>query len=317
MDDLIFSFNVVMPIFLIIGLGYFIKLIGMVDQHFINTINKFNFRVGLSTLLFKNIYNTELTKVFNPRLLIFTIVCITITVFGLWLIIPIFIKDNKKASAMIHTIFRSNFILLGIPLAINMFGESNIAPISFLVSIAIPTYNFFAVTILTVFDKSGYKNKTDRLKFSVINIIKNPLIIASIAGIIVQFFSLKLPSFAENAMSSVASLGTPLALITLGTQLDFRKVVENLKYSIIATLGRLVVVPGIVVILAILVGFRGYELGGIFILFSSPSAISSYIMAQEMNSDYKLTGDIVILTTFFSMFTIFIGIYLLKTFALI
>ncbi len=317
MDNLIFSFNVVMPVFLIIGLGYFVKSNNMIDDHFVNIAIKFNFKVGLSTLLFKNIYTAELGNAFSPKLLIFTFLSITGVVIILWLIVPLFIKDSKKASAMIHTIYRSNFVLLGIPLWINMFGESNISSISLMLPVAIPAFNLFAVIILAAFDETESVNKHTKIKSTIANIMKNPLIIASLLAIITKLFSIKLPLFLENAVLSVASLGTPLALITLGAQFNFENLLKNLEYSIAAVLGRLIVVPAFVVTLSIILGFRGYELGGIFILFSSPSAVSSYIMAKEMNSNYELTGEVVVLTTLCSMFTIILGIYILRTLSLI
>lgn len=317
MNNLIFSFNVIMPIFLIIGLGYFLKEIGLLDEKFINTAVKFNFKVGLSTLLFYNIYTSKIGKIFDIKLIIFVVSCIVCSIIILWIIVPIFIKDKKRASAMIHTVYRSNFVLLGIPYGINMFGKSNIGFISLLIPIAIPTYNFLAVLLLSAFDENNDVDIKSKIKHTVIGVIKNPLIIASVLGVIFQTTSIKLPVFLDRAVSDVSSLGTPLALVTLGAQLEFRSVVENLKYSIIATFGRLVVLPSVVISLAVMIGFRGYELGAIFILFCAPSAVSCYVMAKEMNSDYKLTADVVILTTFFSMFTVFIGVYLLKTLCLI
>lgn len=318
LDNLIFSFNVIMPIFIVIALGYFIKEVGLIDDRFINTAVKFNFRVGLSTLLFENIYVSKLSDIANTKLMIFVFLCIFGSVLVLWLIVPLFIKDRKRASAVIHTIYRSNFVLLGVPMGMYMLGKSHMGPISLLLPIVIPTYNFFAVLVLAAFDERGDKSGIrSKIKYTLVGIVKNPLIIASFLGIVFQLFSIKLPLFMERAVSDVASLGTPLALITLGAQLEFKSVKENLKYSITASVGRLIVVPCIVVTLAFLMGFRKYDLGAIFILFSSPSAISCYVMAEEMNSDYKLTGDVVILTTFFSMFTIFIGIYLLKSLSLL
>ncbi|AKN30727.1 transporter [Clostridium carboxidivorans P7] len=317
MNNLIFSFNVIMPIFLVVFLGYFLRKINMIDDSFVNMAIKFNFRVGLATLLFKNIYTAKFSNVFNIKLILFVFLCIIISIAALWLIVPMFIKDKKRISAMIHTIYRSNFVLLGIPLGINMFGQGHIASIAILLPITIPTYNFFAVLILCAFGENENKNTIDKIKATAIGVIKNPLIIASFLGIIFQVSSIKLPIFIDRAVSDVASLGTPLALVTLGAQFKFDSALKNLKYSIIATIGRLILLPGIIIILAILVGFRGYELGAIFILFSAPSAVSSYVMAKEMNSDYELTGDVVLLTTFFSMFTIFAGIYMLKATSLI
>jgi predicted permease len=317
MNNLIFSFNVVMPVFLIVALGYFLKKINLVNDNFVNTAIKFNFKVGLSTLIFKNIYKSNLSEEFNLKLVTFAFLCIVGSILILSIIVPIFIKDKKRASAMIHTIYRSNFVLLGLPLAINMFGESNTAPVALLLPIAIPTFNFFAVVILSVFDETHSKSNKDKMFETLISIIKNPLIIGSALGVIMQLLSLKLPLFLDKAVSDVASLGTPLALITLGAQFNFKSALKNLKYSLIATVGRLIIIPFTVVMLAVAFGFRGYELGALFILFSAPSAVSCYVMAKEMNSDYDLTGEVVLLTTLFSLFTIFTGVYLLKSFQLI
>jgi len=317
MENFIFSLNVVLPVFIVIGLGCLIKSFHIVDDHFVDVAIKFNFKVGLSTLLFNNIYTAEFKSVFDPKLLIFALLGISGTVLVLWLIVPVFIKDKKRASAMIHTIYRSNFVLLGIPLATNMFGKSNIACVSMLIPVAIPAYNLFAVVVLAAFDENNHEKNGQKIKSTVISILKNPLIIGSTLAIILKLFSIRLPEFLENSVSSIAALGTPMALITLGAQFNFKSSLENLKYSLIATFGRLIVVPSIVVSIAVILGFRSYELGGIFILFSAPAAISSYVMAKEMNSDYKLTGDIIMLTTMFSIFTIFGGVYLLKTFNLI
>lgn len=307
-----------MPIFIVIALGYLIKELGLIDEKFVSAAVKFNFRVGLSTLLFENIYVSKLSDIVNVKLMLFVFLCISGSVVVLWIIVPIFIKDKKRASAMIHTIYRGNFVLLGVPMGMYMLGKQHMGPISLLLPIAIPTYNFLAVMVLAAFDERGGKGGIgSRIRYTLLGVIKNPLIIASFLGIVMQLFSFKLPLFMERAVSDVASLGTPLALITLGAQLEFKSVKENLKYSAIATLGRLIVIPSVVVTLAFLLGFRKYDLGAIFILFSAPSAVSCYVMAREMNSDYKLTGDVVILSTFFSMFTIFIGIYLLKSLSLI
>lgn len=306
-----------MPIFLVMAVGYFSKQIGLIDNKFINTAIKFNFRVGLSTLLFYQIYSADINKFFDEKLLVFAFLSIVISVIILSIIIPIFIKDKKRASAMIHTMYRSNFVLLGLPIGINMLGKENTGYVAFLLPIAIPAYNFLAVLILAVFDDTGSINIKEKIKTTLFEIIKNPLIIASAAAIIMKVSMFQLPLFVNRAVQDVAAMGTPLAIIILGAQLEFKDVVKNLKYSLVSTFTRLIVIPAIMIAIAILIGFRGNELASLFILFSAPTAVSSYIMAKEMNSDYSLTGDVVILSTFFSMFTIFMGIYILKAFSFI
>ena len=264
MNELIFSFNVVIPILLVVLLGYVVKHFGLINDNFVNTAVKFNFKIGLTALLFKNIYITNIRQDFDLRLTGFSFLCVIVTAVILCFIIPFFIKDKKRASAMIHTIYRSNFLVLGIPLAINMFGESNIAPVALLIPIIIPTYNFLAVFILLAFDENLEGNIIKKIKTVLVNVIKNPLILASIAAIFLQLFYLKLPQFIEKAIFDVASIATPLALITLGAQFNFNRAIGNIKYSIIASVGRLIINPLIVMCLAIIIGFRGNDLGSIF-----------------------------------------------------
>lgn len=317
MENLVFSFNVVMPVFVVIGIGFFLRQIRLLNETFVNTAVKFNFLVGLPVLLFKSIYTADFEEVADPKLFLFVLCGIILVVLTLSLIVPRFVADRKKASALIHTMYRSNFLLLGFPLAVNMFGEENVATVSFLIPIAVPVFNLIAVILLASFDDSVRQSQRKRYLSTILIILKNPLILASAAAILFKLLRIDLPIFLDSSVSSVAALGTPLALITLGAQLDLKNVAANLRYSLAATFGRLVLVPLAVVSVAILFGFRGYALGGIFILFSSPSAVSCFVMAKEMNSDCALTADIIVLSTFFSMVTMFTGIYLLKTFALI
>lgn len=312
MNALIFSFNVVIPILIIVLLGYVIKHVGLIDDNFVNSAIKFNFNIGLTVLLFKNIYTTNIRQNFDLRLTVFSLLCIIGTVVILCITVPFFIKDKKRASAMIHTMYRSNFLILGIPLALNMFGESNITHVALLMPIIIPTYNFLAVFILLAFDENLEENNGKKIKAVIINVIKNPLILSSIVAISLQLFSLRLPLFIERAIFDISSIATPLALITLGAQFNFKRTIGNIKYSIIASVVRLIINPLIVILLAIILGFRGYNLGAIFILFSSSSAVTCYLMAKEMKSDYELTGDVVLITSLFSIATIFIGLYLLR-----
>ncbi len=316
MENLLFSFNVVMPVFLVIGLGYFLKRIKLVDDHFVDVAVKMNFRVALPVLIFNNIYTSDFEELFDVKLMGFALAAIIGSLVLLCLVIPRFVKDRKRASAIIHGGFRSNFLLLGLPLAINMFGAGNVHTVTALIPVSIPAFNVMAVVLLSHFDDDLQAGGSKFLS-TVKGVATNPLVIASVIAMLMHLFSLSLPSFLEKSVTSVAIMATPLALLTLGAQLNFKNVRDNIKYTMVAVLCKLVIIPVVVVALAAAVGFRGYELGGMFILFSAPSAISCFVMSKEMHSDHALTADIILVSTFLSMFTIFLGIYTLKSFALI
>lgn len=317
MDTFIYSFNVVVPVFLLIVLGFLLKRIKLLNESFVNTAVKFNFRITLPTLIFNNIYSSNFIEIFDLKLMLFVVGAILGVVLLLWPILTPLIPDRRRMSAMMQAIFRSNFLLLGLPLAINMFGPDNISTISFLIPIAIPLFNLLAVIILAAFAPEGEGSPEKSLGNTLKAIATNPLIVAALLSLLFQAFAIRLPKFLESAVSSVASIATPLALIALGGQLNIKSVASNLKYSLSASLARLIAVPFVVVSAAVIMGFRGTELGSIFILFASPPAVSCFIMAKEMNSDYELTADIILIGTTLSLFTIFFGVYLLRSFALI
>lgn len=312
MENLIFSFNVVLPIFLLMIFGTFLRKIGMFDEVFLKKANNFAFKVLLPMLLFNNIYKSHISDTVNLSLIVFAISIIVGIVGILFIIVPKFEKDNRNRCVIIQGLYRSNFVLFGVPLSRNIFGDSNIATVTTLVAIIIPLYNFLAVIILDWYsnDKSDYKK-------TIISIIKNPLIIGSVLGILASVLNLKLPAFAEEVVSDMAGMATPLALMVLGGEIEISNITKNLKFITVVTFGRLIAVPAIAVTLAVLFGYRGVELGALFSMVSPSCAVSSYTMAQQYDCNYELAGQLVFVSTLLCPLTIFIFIYFMKTFGLI
>jgi predicted permease len=214
-----------MPVFLVIGLGFFLKSIRILNEPFVNTAVKFNFMVSLPIMLFNNIYTAKLEGQTDPKLFIFTFLAIAGSVMILWLIVPRFVKNRKKASAMIHTMFRSNFLLLGFPLAINMFGQSNISAVSYMIPIVIPTYNFFAVILLAAFDDNAGGSRMKRIGSTIISILKNPLIIASAAAVLCQLIPLRLPGLIKRYRAWILT-SLPPVMVSSGANI-FRRSLKN------------------------------------------------------------------------------------------
>lgn len=308
MENLIFSINVILPMFLIMCLGVFLRKINIFDEKFLKTANTFTFKVLLPTLLFHNIYNSNLSESFNGKLVIFA-VCTVLTIIALlFLIVPKFEKENKNRGVIIQGLFRSNFVLFGIPICTNIFGDASIGVTSMLIAIIIPLYNFFAVIILDIYSK----DKLD-IKSTFVSIMKNPLIIGSVTGILLSLLKIKLPSAIENTISDIAKIATPLALVLLGGEFQIGNVYKNIKNIIVVCLGKLVVIPMIVLYIAVILGFKGIELGALLAMMAAPVAVSSFIMAQQYNANYELAGQIVFISTTFSSITIFIFTYIFKT----
>lgn len=312
MENLILSFNIVLPIFLILSLGYILKKLKILDELTTKNMNSINFKVFLPLLLFYNVYKTDLSVVFNPKLLIFSIISVILVFLLLFIIIPLLEKDNRKRGVIIQGIFRSNFVIFGVPVCEALFGQNATGVASMLIAIVVPLFNFLAVICLEI-----YRGGNINFKKIIKGIITNPLIIASIIGLFFIYFKIKLPTPIEKTINDISKIATPLAFILLGSSFTFSAFSVYIKQLSITILGKLIIVPGIVLYIAALLGFRNIELTCLLSVFASPTAVSSYTMAEQMDGDSILAGQIVVLTSIISIITVFLWIFILKQFNLI
>lgn len=307
MNNLILSFNVVVPLFVNIMFGYFIKRIRLVDSNTLKIMNNVTFKTFLPLLLFYNVYKTDLDGTINKKLMIFAptvifIVCIITTI-----LILMIEKENKRRGVLIQAIFRSNFVLFGLPVIISLFGDESAGVTSMLIAVVVPIFNFLAVIVLEIF-RGG---RID-VKKIVKGIITNPLILSSMAGLILLFLDIKLPYFIEKSINDISKISTPLALIILGGSFEFNKVSGNIKQIFIGVMGKLIIVPIIFIPIAIKLGFRYIELATLMIMLTAPTAVSSFTMAEQMDGDGELAGQLVVFSSAASVFTIFIWIFIIK-----
>lgn len=312
MENLIFSLNVVLPMFFMMCIGMFMKKVKLFDESFLRKANSVTFKSFMPVLLFYNIYKSHFADVFNIRLVIFAVVAVLMTVVLLFIGVTHFEKDNKNRGVMIQGMFRSNFVLFGIPVCINLFGEASVGVPSMLIAIIVPIFNFIAVFAL-----AAYSNDKFSLRKTLISILKNPLIIGSLIGVAASLTGLRLPVAVEKAVADMAGIATPLALILLGGEFELKNCGKNLKRLTAVAVFKLVIIPCIVLGAAITMGFRGVELGTILAMTASPVAVSSFVMAQEAGANDELAGEIVVVTTAICSFTMFLFIFVMKTTGLI
>lgn len=312
MENFILSFNVVSPLFLIMSLGYYLKYIRLFDDHTLNIMNKVCFKVFLPILLFYNIYKSDVKSAFNINLIIFSVVSVVLLFLILLIIIPKIEKDNRKRGVMIQSIFRSNFVIFGMPVASSIYGEGNIGSTALLIAIIVPLFNLLSVISLEVF-RDDYIN----LKKVIKGIITNPLIIASALGILFVLLNFKLPTFLEKSISDVSKLATPLSLILLGGSFSFSDIKEYINHMIFVVSNKLVLVPLVFIPISIALGFREIELLTLLIIFASPTAVSTFQMAKQMDSDHILAQQAIVFSCLFCIPTVFLWILVLKQLALI
>ena len=314
-NDLLFSCNVVVPIFLLIVLGYVLTRVKLWDEHFLKVANNVCFKCLLPVLLFYNVASANIFEVFNGKLILYVCLCACVLCSALFVIVPLFVKDNKRKGVMIQGTFRSNFLLFGVPLGLSIGGTAGSTLAAVVASFYVPVINMLSVISLYVFSESKDKN----LKAALIGIVKNPLIIGGVSGLLFSLvrntIGFEIPTMLDTTLNNIKSTATPFAFLILGGDLKFGNLLKNVKFSAMSVLGKIVIIPAVMITVSALLGFNQLEMAILIAVFATPNAVSSYAMARNYEADYELAGEIITLGTLFSIITIFIFITLSKSFA--
>ena len=317
-SNFLYSFNAVAPIFLIVLVGVVLKKIGFVNDSFLDISEKLVFKIALPIMLFLEVARGSLSELADGKLIVFCIVTVTASFIIVSLLAVACIRDRDKRGAFVQGMCRSNFAILGVPLADNMFGEAGTTLIAIVMPFVILMFNAYSVILLSLFSSdSTQKLNGKKLLHILKNIVTNPLIIGVVLGIPFMLYGWQLPVVLNKSLNYLSGLTTPLALISLGANFRPESLRGRVGYAVLSSLGKTVVLPAIMVTIAALLGFRDASLGVILILFGAPTAVSSYIMAKKMGNDGELAAQILLLTTFLCMLTIFGGIFIIKSIGLI
>ena len=309
MDSLFISLNAVVPLFLMMAVGYVIRLTGLMNDISTRQVNRCIFKVFLPLMLFINIYDAGDGATLRSDLLFFAVAGVLIEFLVSLVLVLLTEQDNSRRGVMLQGMFRSNFVLFGIPIAMSLFGDSAAGTASLLIAIVIPMFNALAVLALEMFN-----GQRPNLWGVLFGIATNPLIIASLLGIAFNHFGWYLPGLLHDTMSTLGVIATPLAFVVLGASMNFSETGRCMRPLLITLLMKLIIYPAAFVGAAILMGFRGANLAVLLTVFGSPIAVSSFTMAQQMGGDDQLAGQLVIFSSILSIGTMFLYIWGLNYF---
>ena len=309
MDHFMLSANAVLPMFLQLAAGFLSQKAGILSREDVPRFNRVAFRIFLPCLLFYNIYTSDLGSVVNPGVLIFAAVGVLLVFLAAFLTARFLVKNADWKAVIAQGMFRSNFVIMGIPIAQALVGNDNLGAVTVLIAVVVPMFNFLSVILLEYF-RGGRINVLKVLT----EIIKNPLIIGSLIGILFQLLHIPLPRVAEKAVSGLGSIASPLQMFLLGAFFRFDGLKRYLKPLFAVTAVKLVVTPAVLLTAAALLGIRSGNFVGLIGVFASPTAVNSFTMIQQMNcGDAELAGDIVVLTSAVSIVTMFLWIFIFKS----
>lgn len=314
--NILFSLNATIPLFIVMGVGYLIRRLKVVDQTFIKTANNFNFKVTIPALLFLDMATSDFRETFDLKFLLFCALSTCVIFWGLWGIARLVFKDRSQGAEFVQAAYRCSLAVNGMALVESISGNTSMAGMMMLGTV--PLYNIFAVILLqTESPDKGLSAGNGKMKSTLLGIAKNPIIISILAGFLVSFIGIRFPQIISTTLSYVGRIGTPFALICIGADFEFRKAFGNLGKSGIASALKLIFLPALFVSLAVLMGFRGEQLVSILVCFAAPTTPVSFIMAKQYGHDGTITSSAVAVTTLLSCFTIAVFVFILKTLQLI
>ncbi len=312
MSDLLFAMETVLPLLLLMSAGALCRKTGLLTDALVKGVNQLIFRVFLPINLFYSVVHTPYDTVLQGKELGIIAGGLLIEFGLLFLTVPRIEKDRKKIGVMIQGMGRANYAFFGIPLVAMLFPGRDTSLAALLVPLTVPVYNVMSVIALTVYGE-GKMN----VKRIIVNILKNPLIIAPLIGYALWLLRIQPPSVLDGTLSDLGKIATPLALFTLGGAIRLTSAKAHMRQLLIAVPWRLILAPLIFVGGAALLGLREVALACAFVTFGSPTAVSSYPMAQSMGGDGELAAELVAFSSTLSIVTTFLFVFAMKSLGLI
>ena len=312
-ESFMVALNAVAPFLILLSVGFLAVRTGLTDRAFMARMNALNFRFFFPFLMFSNVYSARPEDLPSLTLMIFGPVSVLLLIAVLLIVVPRIVKENPRRGTIIQAVFRSNFIIYGIPLTASVFGAERSSVCGMMVMIMVTLFNTAAVIVLEIFRDGG----KIRLKPLLLGLVRNPLLQGCAAGLLCWLLQIRLPDFIASPVSSLSSLATTLAMIALGASLVFDELKKNRRALTAVLLIRLLLLPLIALPAAWLLGLRGVELFLVLMIFGTPVATASYPMAQNMGGDGQLAGQLVFVSTVASLGSVFLFIYAMSRLGLL
>lgn len=314
MENLIFSLNATIPIFLMMLLGMLFRKLGWMDEVFAAKMNKFVFLVPLPVLLFEQLATVDFSEVWDIKFILF---CFVVTAISITIstLISLLWKDRSVKGEFIQATYRSSAALLGIAFIQNIYGTAGMAPLMIIGSV--PLYNIMAVVVLSVFKPGNNSFDKALVKKTLKGIATNPIIIGIVAGFVWSALKLSMPSILHKTVSSIGATATPMGLMSMGATFEMKKATSKMKPTLVAVFMKLVGFCAIFLPMAALLGFRNEELIAILVMLGSATTVSSFVMARNMGHEGTLSSGVIMMTTLLSAFTLTMWLDVLRSFGLV
>lgn len=313
--DFMFSVGAILPVFGVMVLGFLLRRRGFLTQGFCQTGNRLVFNLCLPAMLLRQIASMGGVRAANGGFLLYAFAATLAGVLAVWLPAHFFMKDKTQVGAFAQGAFRGNTALLGAALLQSICGSQAYAPLIILA--AVPVYNVLSVVVLSLEAGGGGTLDRARVLGALKQVARNPILLGILAGMPFALTGRSIPLPADKVLSMLGGLASPLSLLVIGAGFRWQAALEKRRATLLAALVKLVLLPAAALPPAAALGFRGEALVALLVMSGTPSAVSSYIMAENMGNDGVLANGIVAVTTLLSAVTLTGWIFLLRTLQLI
>jgi predicted permease len=302
MSSLIEIVNIVLPVFLVIGLGYVLGAIGWMGPTASSWLSRLVFYVAGPILLFRSAALTPLSRALNLSAMGSIAAVSVLMAFAVYL--ACLRSSPSRRGVLAQGSVRTNQVFVGLPVIDNAFGPSVLGPAAVLIGIMVPVYNLLAVLLLALPHHAETPGDRDLWRKAALDIARNPLILGTLAGVLFSALSLPIPTAVDRSLELVAQMALPAALLSVGASMDLGRVRMEILPTAVTSFMKLIVYPAAIYVCLGMFGVTGMERQFVVLIYAAPTAVVSAIMAREMKGDAQLASSIVIGTTIASLFTI-------------
>lgn len=311
MSSLLFSLEATIPVFVLIVIGYLLSRLGVLTRTFCQASDRLVFHLALPVMLFSDMATIDVRSHFDLGFVLFCAVVTSVVFFTIWGVSKKVLKDKTQVGEFVQVSYRSSAAILGSAILKGIYGSSSMAPLMILG--AVPLFNVYAVLVLSLEGpRHGSVPLREKLAASFLSVLKNPIILGIFAGLIASLLGIhSFPTIIDRSLSSLSSLATPLALLSIGVGFQGKKAIASLRLSATASALKLLLLPSCFLPLAVYYGFLGPKLLSLMVMLGSASTPTCYIMAKNLGHDGTLSRSTIVLTTLLSSFTLTFWIFLI------
>jgi predicted permease len=322
MDNLVFSLNATLPIFLLMVLGYVFNKIGIIDEKAASWMNKFVFKVALPVLLFDDLADQDFAGTWDGKYVLFCLFSTISSIIIITALGKVLIKNKFRRGEFIQGSYRSSAALLGFAFIHNIYGTDSTGMAPLMILGSVPLYNIFAVIILTLSaadvqdtgsSSDGKSFDTALARKTVFSIVTNPIILGIFIGLIWSLLKIPQHKAFSTVVSNLGALATPLGLMSMGATFDYKKAMGNIRPALVASFIKLFLLVAVFLPIAVLIGFSGEKIVALLVMLGSATTVSSFIMARSMGHEGTLSSSIIMITTFGCSFSLAFWLFVLKS----